>query len=53
MDYCSYFIKDKALFGSYPTLERAKELIDNGVSVFIDLTTESEKTTLDNYYNRE
>ena len=51
MDYCSYFIKDKALFGSYPTVERARELVDNGVSVFIDLTTESEKTTLDNYYD--
>ena len=51
MDYCSYFIKDKALFGSYPTLERARELVDNGVSVFIDLTTESEKTTLDKYYD--
>ena len=40
MNYCSYFIKDKALFGSYPSLERAQELYSNNVKVFVDLTTD-------------
>ena len=51
MNYCSYFIKDKALFGSYPSLESAQELYSHNVNVFIDLTTDEEKTTLDDYYN--
>jgi len=38
MDYCSYFIPDKALFGSYPTTDRAKELENNGVTKYVDLT---------------
>lgn len=39
MDRCCFFIKDKALFGSYPSNESVKELEKNGVKYFIDLTT--------------
>jgi ribA/ribD-fused uncharacterized protein len=42
MNYCSYFIKDKALFGHYPTFSDLEELVDNGVIYFIDLTCEKE-----------
>lgn len=42
MDYCSYFIPDRALFGSYPTTNRAKELEDNGIVQYIDLTLDNE-----------
>ena len=42
MDYCSYFIPDKALFGSYPTTNRAKELEDMGIVQYIDLTYDAE-----------
>lgn len=42
MDYCSYFIKDKALFGSNPSQKSVKELEDMGVKYFIDLTCEGE-----------
>ena len=50
MDYCSFFIPDKALFGNYPTPSRAQELEELGVTIFIDLTLplevlESYKTT--------
>ena len=42
MDYCSFFIKDKALFGSFPTQERVEELEENGVRYFINLTHDHE-----------
>ena len=42
MDTCSYFIKDKALFGSYPSEIAVKELEDNGVRYFVNLTHEDE-----------
>jgi len=42
MDYCSYFIPDRALFGSYPTTNRAKELEKNGVVQYINLTLPDE-----------
>ena len=42
MDTCSYFIKDKALFGSYPSEIAVKELEDNGVRYFVNLTYEDE-----------
>lgn len=38
MDTCSYFIKGKALFGSYPSERSVKELEDNGVRFFVNLT---------------
>lgn len=43
MNHCSFFIKDKALFGSYPTQESVNELEENGVTYFIDLTSLDEK----------
>jgi hypothetical protein len=35
MERSSYFIKDKALFGSYPTQESVEELEKEGVRYFI------------------
>ena len=43
MNNCSFFIKDKALFGSSPSQESVEELEENGVKYFIDLTTPEEK----------
>jgi predicted NAD-dependent protein-ADP-ribosyltransferase YbiA (DUF1768 family) len=42
MNHSSYFIKDKALFGSYPTQEAIIELEKEGVKYFIDLTNKNE-----------
>tara|TARA_Y100000389_G_scaffold190797_1_gene216054 strand:+ start:2343 stop:3218 length:876 start_codon:yes stop_codon:yes gene_type:complete len=53
MDTCSYFIEDKALFGSYPNSANVyNELVDCGVKYFIDLTTNKEKLNL-NLYKRD
>ena len=50
MDTCSYFIQNKALFGSYPNKQDVmKELVDNGVKFFVDLTTNKEKLRLNVY----
>ena len=38
MDNSSYFIKNRALFGSFPTQESILELEDHGVRYFVDLT---------------
>lgn len=38
MDTCSYFIKGKALFGSYPSEKSVRELEENGVRYFVNLT---------------
>jgi ribA/ribD-fused uncharacterized protein len=43
MKHCSYFIKDKALFGSFPTQNDVDELEKNGVKYFINLTRICEK----------
>lgn len=56
MNNCSYFIKGKALFGSFPTQESVLELEDNGVKHFVNLTQDNEKhtsvyTTNHYYYN--
>ena len=46
MERCSYFIQDKALFGSFPTQETVHILEEQGVRCFIDLTGSDElKTT--------
>lgn len=45
MERCSYFIPDKALFGSFPTQEAVSELEVNGVRYFVDLTTANERKT--------
>ena len=42
MDTSSYFIKNKALFGSFPTQEKVEELEEHGVRYFIDLTYSTE-----------
>ena len=42
MDNASYFIKDKALFGSFPTQKSVDELEQEGVRYFIDLTYSNE-----------
>uniref|UniRef100_A0A6C0LSZ0 Tyrosine specific protein phosphatases domain-containing protein n=1 Tax=viral metagenome TaxID=1070528 RepID=A0A6C0LSZ0_9ZZZZ len=43
MENCSYFIKDKGLFGSHPSNEDVTMLEGIGVKVFVDLTYENEK----------
>lgn len=43
MDLCSYFVKDRALFGSFPTQDSVKELEEHGVRYFVNLTLDSEK----------
>ena len=42
METSSYFIKNKALFGSYPSQETMEDLILIGVNTFVDLTCEDE-----------
>ena len=56
MDRSSFFIKDKAMFGSYPSEEGVRELEEAGVTYFIDLTYPNEKgvkkyTTKHSYLN--
>lgn len=46
MDRCSFFIQDKALFGSFPTQESVDTLENNGVRCFIDLTGYNEQLTI-------
>ena len=43
MQNASYFIKDKALFGSYPTQEAVNSLEKIGVRYFVNLTRDTEK----------
>ena len=43
MDRSSEFIRNKALFGGYPTQEYVNEFETMGVRYFIDLTCEGEK----------
>jgi predicted NAD-dependent protein-ADP-ribosyltransferase YbiA (DUF1768 family) len=43
MERCSYFIQNKALFGSYPTQDMVDTLEENGVRHFIDLTCPGER----------
>ena len=43
MDKCSYFLKDKAIFGSYPTQKTVYDLEKKGVKYFINLTYPEEK----------
>ena len=53
MERSSYFIKNRALFGSFPEQEAVKELEDSGVRHFIDLThaTESKIVPYKTKYN--
>lgn len=43
MERSSYFIKDRALFGSFPTQEAVTELEKNGVRHFVNLTHNNER----------
>ena len=43
MESSSYFIKDKAIFGSYPNQQSVHELEKIGVKCFVDLTLPDEK----------
>lgn len=43
MDNSSFFIKNKALFGSYPSQESVNELEENGVRYFVNLVEIDEK----------
>ena len=45
MERCSYFIQDKALFGSFPPQETVLHLEEQGVRCFIDLTDSDESKT--------
>lgn len=45
MEKCSYFVKDRALFGSFPTQEDVNKLELAGVRVFVDLTVPNEGNT--------
>ena len=45
MDKCSYFIEEKALFGSFPSQEDVEYLESIGTLYFVDLTMEDEKNT--------
>ena len=42
MRRCSYFIHNKALFGSYPAQSDIEELEENGVTCYVDLTCKKE-----------
>lgn len=46
MEKCSYFIPDKALFGSFPDQKTVEELEELGVRYFIDLTYDQEDKTI-------
>lgn len=43
MNKCTYFIKNKALFGGFPTQEEVLELEREGVRYFVNLTFDYEK----------
>jgi ribA/ribD-fused uncharacterized protein len=43
MDRSSYFIKNRAIFGSFPTQESVEELEAEGVRYFVNLTHDHEK----------
>jgi protein tyrosine/serine phosphatase len=43
MDFCSYFIKNKALFGCYPSQDNVTQLEKIGVKYMVDLTHKKEK----------
>lgn len=51
MDRSSYFIPDKAMFGSFPSQESVDELEKEGVRFFINLTHENEKKITPYYTN--
>lgn len=44
MEYCSTLIKDLAYFGPSPSQEIAEQLLSEGIDVFVDLTTNEDRT---------
>lgn len=46
MDRCSFFIPNKALFGSFPSQQTVDLLEEKGVRVFVDLTDSGEYQTV-------
>lgn len=46
MQRCSYFVKERALFGSFPSQETVNMLEESGVRYFIDLTGNDEGGTV-------
>ena len=52
MDTSSYFIKNKAIFGNYPCPEKIKDLIEIGVTIFVDLTYAQVRIRSDNSWQR-
>lgn len=52
MDNCSYFIKDKAIFGSFPTQESVYELENEGVRYFVDLTDNEKEKRITSYITK-
>jgi len=48
--FCSEYIKDSLYFGGYPSKEWFKQLIDFGITYFVDLTTNAEKNNLEYNY---
>lgn len=48
--FCSKYIKDIVYFGGYPSEDWFKELIDFGITCFVDLTTNAEKENLEYNY---
>ncbi len=53
MDHASYFIDNKALFGSYPDPDCVKELQENDVTIFVDVTNENDNLNSYREYLRE
>jgi hypothetical protein len=45
LDFCSYFIEEKALFGSFPSQDKINVLEELGVILFVDLTVPNESKT--------
>ena len=52
MDNSSYFIKNRALFGSFPTKDSVLELEDHGVRYFVDLTDITKEKKISAYITK-
>ena len=52
MDNSSYFIKNRALFGSFPTQDSVLELEDHGVRYFVDLTDITKEQKISAYITK-
>ena len=52
MNNASYFIKNRALFGSFPTQDDVNELETNGVKYFIDLTFGDREKNINPYITK-